>query len=94
MTPYAMRVTLELRAKNHDSVAKQLSLKWKFELSTIFKPPLLRIRSIKCHRIRAFSFGDVGENILAVLVRAKRLAVLRRILLRIGHCNLSCCCEL
>lgn len=80
MTPYAMRVTLELRAKNHDSFAKQLGFKWKFELSTIFKLSSLRIRSIKCLCIRALALCYVGEQINAVLVYAERLSAICRFL--------------
>ncbi len=83
--------SLELRAKNHDLFAKQLSFKWKFELSTIFKLSSLRIRSIKCLRIRALALCYVGEQINAVLVCAERLSVIRRFLLGISHCDLSCC---
>ena len=90
MTPYAKRVSLELRAKNHHSFAKQLGFKWKFELSTIFKLSSLRIRSIKCLRIRALALCYVGEQINAVLVYAKRLSAIRRFLLGIGHCDLPC----
>lgn len=56
-----------------------------------FKPSLLRIRNIKCLRIRALVLCYVGEQIHAVLVCAERLSALRRFLLGIGHCDLSCC---
>lgn len=72
-------------------IDKNVRQEWRFHHIAVH---LLCIIGLKGFGIWTFSFGDVGEQIDAVFVGAKRLTILGRILLGIGHCDLSCCCQL
>ncbi len=72
-------------------IDKNVRQEWRFHHIAAH---LLCIVGLKGFGIWTFSFGDVGEQINAVLVRTKRLSTLRRFLLRIGHCDLLCCHKL
>lgn len=72
-------------------IDKNVRQEWRFHHIAVH---LLCIIGLKGFGIWTFSFGDVGEQINAVLVRTKRLPTLRRFLLRIGQCDLLCCHKL